>query len=299
VAAERALRVRAEATVRALAATIDAKDHYTRSHSDDVRAYALLIAQHLQIEPARLERIAIAAELHDIGKIAVPDEILSKRGPLTAAEFEAIKKHSPAGERIIREAGFDEIAPAVRHHHERWDGGGYPDRLHGTEIPLAARIITIADALDAMWSDRPYRPRLTIEQVRTEIVGSAETQFDPQIAQVVLELLDAGLIREPPARHPRSLCGWDAQPKTGRREMGGSTAAPTGSKNKLILAAEGREPHPRGAGDRGRQTASVLAHTASAAVAEARRMNAAELLGAGHPLARGNGCDTTSGGNRT
>ena len=190
--AERSLRTEATRVVQALAAAVDSKDRYTRSHSDNVAAGARRIGARLGLSEARLRRLEVAGQLHDVGKIAVPDAILLKSGPLDDEEFEVMKRHAAEGERIVRSIGLNDVAPWIRHHHERWDGRGYPDRLAGTAAPLEARILAAADALDAMTSTRSYHEALSAAGACREIAANAGSQFDPAIAEAVVELIGEG-----------------------------------------------------------------------------------------------------------
>ncbi len=157
-------------TIRALALAVDDKDRYTRNHSERVALYATAVAVHIGLPIEHIERIAIAGTLHDVGKLAVPDSVLVKPGTLTSDEFALVKGHSAAGERTVLALGLDDVATWIRHHHERWDGNGYPDGLAGERIPLASRIIGAADALDAMTTARAYRDPLSLEQATGELV---------------------------------------------------------------------------------------------------------------------------------
>jgi len=178
--------------VRSLARIIDAKDHYTRGHSDRVAALGMELASRLQLSPSQQEIIHLAGLLHDIGKVGVDDAILKKPGKLTAAEFDHVKRHPVIGWEILSDLqGFDAILPAVRHHHERYDGGGYPDQLDGPKIPRMARIIAVADAYDAMRDDRPYRPGLTVAAIAEILRSGAGRQWDPAIVEALLADLPA------------------------------------------------------------------------------------------------------------
>ena len=169
------------ATVRALAGAVEARDAYTAHHADRVAAYATEVALATGLEVLDEFELECAFLLHDIGKVAIPDGILFKAGSLDTEEREVMERHPLIGEEIIREIPFLEPArPLVRHHHERWDGGGYPDGLAGQEIPLVARVFALADALDALTSDRPYRAAVGIAQAR-DVIESTDGQFDPAV----------------------------------------------------------------------------------------------------------------------
>jgi response regulator RpfG family c-di-GMP phosphodiesterase len=173
-------------TVVALARALESKDDGTGAHSERVRQYANALTQ--QIDPNLLDEpgLEYGFILHDIGKIGIPDHVLAKPGPLTEAERRLIQSHTVLGEQMVGEAALlrGQGARVVRSHHERWDGSGYPDRLCRDDIPLGARIFSIADALDAMTSDRPYRPAGTWEEAVAEIAASAGTQFDPDVVDI-------------------------------------------------------------------------------------------------------------------
>ena len=189
--------------VRALVATVEAKDEYTRGHSERVTAYAVQIGKAMGIDESELRTLELAGLLHDVGKIGVPEGILRKAGPLTNEEFGVVKQHPSVGANILRHIdGAEEIAEIVLHHHERWDGGGYPDGLAAEAPSLLARILTVADAFDAMSSRRPYRDRLAQEKVLREIRSSVGRQFDPKVARILLEEAGAGRISSGPV--PRS-----------------------------------------------------------------------------------------------
>jgi HD-GYP domain-containing protein (c-di-GMP phosphodiesterase class II) len=179
----------AKRVVEALAKAVDAKDHYTHDHSQRVAAWTREIAIELELEPSRVAALVVAGRLHDIGKIAIRDSVLWKEGRFTKEEYEAIKEHSAAGERIVHDIGMTDIAPWIRHHHERWDGGGYPDGITGESIPLEARILAAADALDAMTQDRSYQRTLSWPEAITELRANRGTQFDPQVADALVDIL--------------------------------------------------------------------------------------------------------------
>ncbi len=189
-------------TIRAIVATLDAKDGYTHRHSERVAAFATRLALELGLGREELEAVKLAALLHDVGKIGLPEAILTKRGPLTEAEFAEVRKHPIHGVDILRHIKsprFQAILPAVRHHHERWDGSGYPDGLVGAKIPFLGRLLAVADVLDALSSDRHYRDRLGFEEAVGVIRRHAGRHFDPDIAEAALALHQRGEL-EVPAR---------------------------------------------------------------------------------------------------
>lgn len=171
-------------TIEALTAAIDAKDPYTRGHSERVAALSKQIALAYGLDEAEAERIRTAGVVHDVGKIGVPERVLCKPGKLTDEEFAIIKTHPEIGHRILKGVVLlEHTLPGVLHHHERFDGRGYPHRLAGEQIPLQARIIGIADTFDAMSSSRSYRPAMPREKVLAEIVRCACSQFDPKVVE--------------------------------------------------------------------------------------------------------------------
>ena len=177
-------------TIYALAATVDAKDHYTYGHSKKVSKYATDLAKALGLPDERVSAIHAAALLHDIGKIGVSDEILKKVGPLNDEEWKPIYAHPTMGVSILKHVeNLKDCLAAVQYHHEHYDGRGYPSGLKGSNIPLDARILAVADAFDAMTSSRPYRNQMTDEQAIEEIARCSGTQFDPEIARVFIELM--------------------------------------------------------------------------------------------------------------
>jgi diguanylate cyclase (GGDEF)-like protein/putative nucleotidyltransferase with HDIG domain len=185
---DRAARYRAAAS---LAKAVDARDEYTGSHSARVSEIAARIASRLGLDAEQIELIRLATSLHDLGKLSIPEEILRKPDALNDAERLVLERHPRIGFQMLESLGVDPIADWVLHHHERWDGNGYPDRLRGEEIPLGARIIFVADAYDAMTSDRVYRRRLTDEEAVSELVRCAGTQFDPSIVAAFIEEFEA------------------------------------------------------------------------------------------------------------
>ena len=173
-----------------LSTTIEAKDEYTKGHSHRVAEYSVLIARELGWNEKELSNLKNAAHLHDIGKIAIPDTILNKPSKLSEEEFSIIKEHTIIGANILKNISLiDHVQEIVRNHHERYDGNGYPDGLKGKEIPLHARIVTVADSYDAMSSQRIYRNQLPPEKIIQELENNKGTQFDPEITDIFLKLL--------------------------------------------------------------------------------------------------------------
>lgn len=171
-----------------LASALESKDTYTRGHSERVANYALQVAQTLGLSVNEQQTVWRAAQLHDIGKIGIPDAILNKPGKLSKEEWAIMHSHPEMGEKICSTLSFArDFLPLIRHHHERFDGTGYPDGLSGEEIPFLARIITIADAVDAITSQRSYRPSRTIDYALEELAKGKGSQFDPSIVQVFIE----------------------------------------------------------------------------------------------------------------
>jgi HD-GYP domain-containing protein (c-di-GMP phosphodiesterase class II) len=179
-------------TVALLAEAIEAKDPYLRGHSDQVSSYAAGVADRFGMEDEAHDRLVMASLLHDVGKLAIGERILLKPAELTDEERAIIEEHPAIGCRIVEHVpGLAPIAPAVLHHHERWDGRGYPDGLGREEIPLEARIIAVADSFSAMTADRPYRGRRAFSVARAELERCAGTQFDPEVVSVFCEELEA------------------------------------------------------------------------------------------------------------
>jgi diguanylate cyclase (GGDEF)-like protein/putative nucleotidyltransferase with HDIG domain len=175
------------ATVEALATAIDAKDQVTHDHVYRVQVYASGLARHFGLTDLEVEALKAGALLHDVGKIAVPDYILNKPGKLTAAEFEKMKIHTVVGAQILERVGFTyPVVPIVRHHHERWDGKGYPDGLKGEQIPMTARILTVVDCFDAVREDRQYRKAMTRDEACDFLRKYAGAQFDPRMVEAFL-----------------------------------------------------------------------------------------------------------------
>jgi ribonuclease P protein subunit RPR2 len=179
------------ATVRALSNAVEARDAYTGKHAERVAAYGLELARAAGLDTIDSPQIEFGFLLHDVGKVAVPDAILFKAGSLTEEEYALVTRHPVIGSEILRDVEFlGEGKLVVRHHHERWDGTGYPDGLSGEEIPLAARVFAVADALDALTTDRPYRPATSFSHARERIHAATRTQFDPRVVAAYDEIPD-------------------------------------------------------------------------------------------------------------
>lgn len=178
-------------TIGILRQTVEAKDPYTRGHSDRVSEFSVLIGKKMGLDEATLHTLKIGGLFHDIGKIGIPDSILLKESKLNDDEYSQIKNHPTIGAHILGDAKvFKDILPMVKHHHERFDGRGYPSGLAGTDIPLIARIAAVADTFDAMTSKRTYRNSLPLDFVKEEIKKCSGTQFDPEIAGIFLDILN-------------------------------------------------------------------------------------------------------------
>jgi len=185
-----------EASLSVLSNAIEVRDQYTRDHVDRVMGYALVLAQELGWQGKQLEQLRFGSILHDIGKIHIRETTLRKTGPLTSEEWAEIKKHPVTGFEMIKDIPY--LAPAipvVRHHHERWDGDGYPDGLEADDIPLAARIVAVSDSFDAITTSRPYRPARSPEDAYHEIVRNAGSQFDPRVVEAFKRAWEAGRIQ--------------------------------------------------------------------------------------------------------
>ncbi len=177
-------------SIETLRYTVEAKDPYTKGHSDRVSEYSVLIGKYLGLSEEDLHTLKIGGLFHDIGKIGIPDSILLKPAKLTPTEYSEIKNHPAIGVHILSNAIiFKDIIPIVKHHHERYDGLGYPSKLKGDNIPYLARITAVADTFDAMTSKRTYRDSLDLDFVKEEIEKNRRLQFDPQIADVFLDIL--------------------------------------------------------------------------------------------------------------
>ena len=177
-------------SIQTLRYTVEAKDTYTRGHSDRVSEYSVLIGEALGLPEDDIKKLKLGGLFHDIGKIGVPDSILQKEGKLSDDEYSEIKNHPSIGAHILSTASiFQDILPIVKHHHERYDGKGYPSQLAGENIPYLARITAVADTFDAMTTKRSYRDSLPLDYVISEFERCKGTQFDPKIAEVFLDIL--------------------------------------------------------------------------------------------------------------
>ncbi len=197
-------------TIQALMAAVDSRDSYDRSHSRNVASLATGFAQSMDLEENMAHALALAAQVHDVGKVNVPRSVLQKNEPLTTAEIEAIRKHPEASAKIVESAAqMEQLLSAVLHHHENWDGTGYPNGLSGESIPPLARMLRIIDAFEAMVSDRPYRPALAIEAAVEELKKNSGTQFDPNMLEkFVHSVKTQKIVPLPPG--PSELDGDDA-----------------------------------------------------------------------------------------
>jgi len=176
--------------VLALISALEFREPYTVGHSERVTMYGLKIAKEIGFSPARLNTLRYAGLLHDIGKIGVNENILNKKGKLTIEEFEEVKKHPIIAKSILNPiSGLKDVIPIIYHHHERWDGKGYPAGLKGKLIPLESRIISIADTFDALTSDRPYRKRLTKEKAIEILIAEKYKQFDGELVECFINIL--------------------------------------------------------------------------------------------------------------
>lgn len=178
-------------TLIMLANAIELRDLYTRGHVERVRNHAQVLGAQIGLTPPQMEQIYYGSLLHDIGKIHIPESVLKKAGPLSEEEWVEMKKHPLIGAEMVKDIPYLKPSiPVIRSHHERWDGKGYPDGLAGEEIPLVARIVTIADSLDAMCSTRPYQAALSAEQAYDEILRGSGTKYDPELVRVFQESWD-------------------------------------------------------------------------------------------------------------
>ena len=206
--ANRLLRERSTAAMESLSATVDARDSYTAGHSRRVQQLALAIGRELGLSQAELDLLGHAALFHDIGKLAIPDAILLKPASLTGEEWALMQRHAEEGARIIDRLGFlQDAVPSIRHHHERFDGTGYPDRLGGEDIPLGARIIHVADALDSMLTTRIYRAARPVNEALAEVKNKAGSQFCPRCVAALERILPLeSIVGDLPAEQAHRRC---------------------------------------------------------------------------------------------
>jgi HD-GYP domain-containing protein (c-di-GMP phosphodiesterase class II) len=191
------------AAIKALASAVDAKDRYTARHSRVVTRLALLLADAIHLTGEERSVLELSAWMHDVGKIGVPDSILTKPGSLTEEEFAVMKAHPVKGGEIVGEIEeLGRVADVIRHHHERVDGGGYPDGLGGDAIPQGARILAVADSVDVMITPRVYAPGMTIDEALEECRRCAGSQFDPDVVDALGRLVGTGLVPPAPALVP-------------------------------------------------------------------------------------------------
>ncbi len=242
-------------TIEALALAIDAKDHTTHDHLQRVQLYAVEIGKDLGLSESGLDAIRAAAMLHDIGKLAVPEHIISKPGKLTRAEFEKMKIHPVVGAEILERVRFPyPVVPIVHSHHEKWDGTGYPDGLKGNEIPIGARILAAVDCLDALASDRQYRRALPLDEAMARVAAEAGTAFDPAVVHALqaryqeLEArANASRTEAPPSlskdikieRGSAPAAGFEAEPARRLHPVARARATVTNEKSRLDMPAAG------------------------------------------------------------
>jgi putative nucleotidyltransferase with HDIG domain len=188
---------------------VDTKDRYTKQHSEDVARYGVFLARRLGLEPDVIATIRVAGLLHDIGKIGVPDQILRKPGTLTAGEYDIVKQHVALGDLIVRDLpDVDVVRAGVRHHHERWDGDGYLDRLSGEDIPLVARILAVGDAFSAMTTTRPYRKAMSVDEALRRLEDAAGTQLEERLVRSFVEGIETAEDAPLPGADVGSLRLW-------------------------------------------------------------------------------------------
>ena len=192
-------------TMLGIANIVDQRDPYTAGHSHRVAEYSVAVAKQLKLSNVLIERVRWSALLHDLGKIGIPDAVLLKAGPFDQLERQIINHHPSIARDILGEVeAMAEIVPCVLHHHERWDGSGYPAGLAGEAIPLLARVIAVADSFDAMTTDRPYRNALPIDEARRRLSDGSGSQWDERCIAAILELIDSGSLK-PPSEHTRQF----------------------------------------------------------------------------------------------
>ena len=180
-------------SVYALVSAVEARDPYAYGHSRKVSTYAVALAEAIGLSPGEVSRVSTVALLHDIGKIGIPDKVLNKKGRLNGEDWEAIKAHPRLGANIVGNVPhLVSCVSSILHHHERWDGGGYPEGMKGEEIPIEARILAIADSFEAMTSARPHHPPLSREEAIKRLRQGAGIQFDPKLVEVFIGIIEAG-----------------------------------------------------------------------------------------------------------
>ncbi len=218
-------------TVRTIVSALDAKDKYTAGHSERVCAFSLLLGRKMNLAPHELEVVKLSSLLHDIGKIGIPERILTLPGRLSDEEFEIMKAHPRLGAEMIRNIRkMDRVVANIMYHHENWDGTGYPAKLKGEDIPLGARIVRVADSYDAMTSNRSYRKQLPMEVVRSEFQKGSGTQFDPTIAAHFLDLFERGELEKIEIPNPQYVDLFIDE-KTGPRRPGTITRVQNSPSN--------------------------------------------------------------------
>ena len=213
-------------TVKSLATAIAAKDQYTHSHIHRVQNYAMAVAEKLGVTGDELEAIRTGAVLHDIGKLGVPDYVLLKPGRLTADEYAKMQRHPVVGADILEPVNFPwPVGKVVRHHHERWDGKGYPDELAGEDIPLGARILSVADVYDALTSDRPYRAAWSHEKTEAFLLAESGIQFDPQVVKAFVQVVNEAVVNVEPPPGENGTLVYEGMPDTARQANVASSAS--------------------------------------------------------------------------
>jgi putative two-component system response regulator len=191
------LREAYESSLSMLANAIEVRDSYTRGHVERVRDYALLMARHMGWPESQMDALRYGAILHDIGKIQIREHILRKKDQLDHEEWDEIRAHPVVGAEMVKDIPYLQVAiPVILHHHEYWDGSGYPDHLAGEAIPASARIVVVADAFDAMTTDRPYKPACTPAEALAEITANAGIKYDPQVVAALHKVWEEGLVGE-------------------------------------------------------------------------------------------------------
>ncbi|HYI38349.1 MAG TPA: HD domain-containing phosphohydrolase [Thermoleophilaceae bacterium] len=275
-----------EAVVVALSSALDVRDEYTGAHSTETARMAVEVGRRMGLCKPELQRLEQAAMLHDIGKLGIPTEILHAPRALTEEERKVVERHPVIGEQILKDIPFlGEVARAVRHEHERWDGGGYPDGLAGEAIPLASRVVFACDAWHAMTSDRPYRKALDEDVARAELAANAGTQFDPRAVQAVLEVVGERRGLTPPAAFDTSHAVPDPDTEEQRRgQLLASVAEQTGADDLFVfrLTSAGRFSHVDGTG-RGAGWAGNVEVDAEHEPAFAHAVEAGEPVCLSHP----------------